>query len=480
MIRRSFAPIIAGLLVAASMPPWGWWPLAFIGLGIYARTAVHRRGSRPFSTAFIFAFSWFLPAMAWMWFLTQPGYIAAVIIFCLMHGNAAFIASQLAYDETSHRKALIVCHGLAEVLRLSFPFGGVPLATLAIGQVSGPLQSLATLGGVIGLTVATLWLAMSNRRIRVIVILGALCFIGSNFSGTHSLERQLHITTIQGGGEQGTHAIDTDPRHVFDVHLSATQTLEPNSHRDLVIWPENVINVSGSGLFIDSVEYSEIATEAKRLGVPFVVGITESSGTQHFTNAQVVISPTGEITGRYDKVRRVPFGEYMPMRNLLKSLGAPTNLVPRDARAGDSRGWLDVADTRASVAISWEIFFGGRVNEGVVDGATFIINPTNGSSYTGTILQTQQIAASRLRALEQGRWVVQVSPTGFSAFIDPQGAVHNRTGITANAITERTIDLRSGQTLYSHMGNAVYILMLLVCFAWLAHRRSRAFRGGAS
>lgn len=90
--------------------------------------------------------------------------------------------------------------------------------------------------------------------------------------------------------------------------------------------------------------------------------------------------------------------------------------------------------------------FGGRVNEGVVDGATFIINPTNGSSYTWTILQSQQIASSRLRALEQGRWVVQVSPTGFSAFVGPDGAVYDRTGITNRTISEHQISLRTGRT----------------------------------
>jgi apolipoprotein N-acyltransferase len=246
---------------------------------------------------------------------------------------------------------------------------------------------------------------------------------------------------------------------------------------DLVIWPENVIDVNS---FSSSIERTEVAAQSARLNAPFLVGITEDLDDRYFTNAQVVVNTDGSLGDRYDKVRRVPFGEYMPLRSLLKALGAPTDLVPRDARAGTSRGWLDVADTRASVAISWEVFFGGRVNEGISDGATFIINPTNGSSYTWTILQTQQIAASRLRALEQGRDVVQISPTGFSAFIDSFGVVHERTSISEQQVVERSIQLRSGRTLYSRMGNAVYIWAVLIAFAWLARRRARANRIGAS
>jgi len=461
------------------MPPWGWWPLGFVGIALYGSVALRSR-EKSFSTGFLFAAAWFLPSMAWIWFLTAPGYIVAILIFCVMHGTASFIATKLSSDDNSHRSALIVCHSLAEVLRLSFPFGGVPLATLAIGQVSGPLAALAPLMGVIGITTVTLYLALTHHRLRTICIVGLLVFVGNTWNNTHSTGRTLNLSIVQGGGEQGTHAVDTNPRDVFDVHMAATKTLQPNQERDAVIWPENAISITNQGLFFDSPELTEIAQQAKRLNVPFVVGITEDAGESQFTNAQVVVNTDGSVTGRYDKVRRVPFGEYMPLRPLLKALGAPTDLVPRDARAGDSRGWLDVADTRASVAISWEIFFGGRVNEGVADGATFIINPTNGSSYTWTILQTQQIAASRLRALEQGRDVVQISPTGFSAFIDSFGVVHERTSISEQQVVERAIQLRSGRTLYSRMGNAVYIWALLFAFAWLARRRARAIRIGAS
>jgi apolipoprotein N-acyltransferase len=170
----------------------------------------------------------------------------------------------------------------------------------------------------------------------------------------------------------------------------------------------------------------------------------------------------------------------MPLRNVLSALSDSTNLVPRDAVAGEGPGVLTIGGVRASVAISWEVFFGGRVDEGVERGATFIINPTNGSSYTGTILQTQQVASSRLRAREQGRHLVQVSPTGFSAHITNRGSVLQRTGISEAKTIIATVPLREGRTLYSHTGNAPLICLLLLVLAaamWTRRTSSTAASG---
>ena len=132
------------------------------------------------------------------------------------------------------------------------------------------------------------------------------------------------------------------------------------------------------------------------------------------------MTPDGDVTSRYDKVRRVPFGEYVPLRGLLEAFGAPVDQVRTNAVPGAGPAVLDLPDgTRPGVVISWEVFFGGRAREGVKQGGDVLLNPTNGASYTGTIVQTQQIASSRLRAIETGRWVVQAAPTGFSAFVTP-------------------------------------------------------------
>jgi len=291
----------------------------------------------------------------------------------------------------------------------------------------------------------------------------------------------LRVAIVQGGGPQGTRAIHSDPRVVIQRHLDATRAIAPGSV-DLVVWPENVIDVT---TFEGSPELGEVTAEAARIGAPFAVGITEDAPDDHFINAQVVVTPEGHVVSRYEKVHRVPFGEYMPLRGFLHALGAPTNLVPRDAVAGTGPAYIDIptrsGDVRAAIVISWEVFFGDRAAEGVDAGGTFIVNPTNGSSYTGTILQSQQIASSRLRAIENGRWVVQVSPTGFSAFVSSNGEVFDRTAVSEQKVITRTIPLKSGRTWYSTLGDAPFVLVMLLVLlgswivpgrAWLEQRRA--------
>jgi apolipoprotein N-acyltransferase len=478
------AALGAGALVALSMPPWGWWPLALVGIAIYGRlTSACSRRAR-IVRAFLFAIGWFAPALGWVWFLTAPGYPVVVLIFAAYHAAAAAIAPTGKWRWLG----LPAAHTVAEAIRFCFPFGGVPLASLAISQVAGPLGRFAPWGGAVLITFVTLYLGtvFSNgvrpwgppaRHIRQMGIGLAVFFVAGTLAifvpdGTSLTGKSIEVAFVQGGGPQGTRAINTSSRTVVERHLAATATIEPGP--DLVVWPENVIDVAS---FADSVELKEIAAEAARIGAPFLVGITEEvpSGDA-FLNAQVTVLPDGSVASRYEKVRRVPYGEYIPLRGLLKSLGAPVDQVPRDAEAGVGPAYLDTPVGRVAVVISWEVFFGGRARDGTSQGGQLLINPTNGSSYTGSILQSQQVASSRLRALETGRWVVQVSPTGFSAFVSPIGEVFQRTGQTERAVRRQTVELRQGRTLYNRIGDIPWValagLTLLATIA-LSRRQPR-------
>ena len=469
---RYFAALGSGAFVAFSLPPWGWWPLAFIGIAIFARitTSGITRKRTQFLLGTIFAFGWFAPGMCWMWFLTPPGYVIAVILFAAFHGVASVVGSRSMYPLV----ALPLAHALAETFRFSFPFGGVPLASLAISQSASPLVGIVRIGGPLLLTFCVLQIGFALSQLVVapkmkhLAVFGAIValvvcagIVAPNGSDTGETRT---IAAVQGGGPQGTLAINTNPRDVVERHLAATRAIT-STNLDMVIWPENVIDVAD---FYDSVERTEIAEQAARLNAPFVVGITEDMNARYFTNAQIVVNEDGTLGDRYDKVRRVPFGEFVPLRGLLETLGAPVDRIPRDALAGSDIAQLQVDDTTVGVVISWEVFFSGRANEGVEAGGSLLVNPTNGSSYTGTILQTQQIASSRLRAIENGRWLVQVSPTGFSAFISPTGEVFNRTGVSEQRVLERTINLRSGRTLYSNLGDLPFIVLMVAVLGSLA------------
>ena len=475
-----------GALVALSLPPWGWWPLAFVGIAILDRMVANRPARSRFFRTWLFGLAWLAPGMGWMWYLSAPGYVVAVASYAGYLGLAAAIAPGGRW----RRLALPAALTIAESIRFMFPFGGVPLASLGISQAYAPLSQTARLGGVIlitwltfmaGCALSAAWERSWRQAIALAAVPVGLIAIGLVAPSGHDDGRTITIAIVQGGGPQGTHAADTDARIVFDRHIAATNTIDRPV--DLVVWPENIIDV-GDISFAGSDERAAVAAEAARLNAPFAVGVTEDEGNR-FTNAQVLVLPDGQLAGRYDKVRRVPFGEYMPLRGLLKALGAPTDLVPRDALPGTKPAVLDLPNgDRLGVMISWEVFFGGRARDGVSHGASLLLNPTNGSSYTGTILQTQQIASSRLRALENGRWVAQVAPTGFSAFVTPSGRVLDRTGISEQAVRYHTVQLRGGRTIYSRIGEkpvvAAAIVVLVVGLLLARRDRRRAARLGTA
>jgi apolipoprotein N-acyltransferase len=120
------------------------------------------------------------------------------------------------------------------------------------------------------------------------------------------------------------------------------------------------------------------------------------------------------------------------------------------------------------------VFFGSRGRDAVTSGGEIIINPTNGASYTWTIVQSQQVASSKLRAVETGRWVIQVAPTGFSATVDPSGNVLERSDISEQIVLYSAPMRRSGTTVYTRIGDAPFAIaaLLLVIIPMMLTRRS--------
>jgi apolipoprotein N-acyltransferase len=369
-----------------------------------------------------------------------------------------------------------------ELVRWQWPFGGVPLSNFAVSQVSGPLAPVLRVGGsllLVFIAAATaMAIAATIRRDRMALVPAALVVVamaiglvaprGSSFD-------TIDVALVQGGGPQGTRADETDPRDVIERHLAASELIE--TPVDLVLWPEDVVDVDQ---LAGSQENRELSELADSLDATLVVGIIEDDGPDTFRNAAIVYSPEGEIVDRYEKVERVPFGEWVPFRPLLEAVAGDA-LPERDAAIGDGPAIVETEVGTFGVAISWEIFFGARARDAIGNGGEILLNPTNGSSFEGTLVQTQQIASSRIRAIETGRWVVQAAPTGFTAVISPDGDVLQRTAVSEQAVLHATVERRSGLTLANRLGVWPPTLLAAVTLGWAWRERlTRPFRSRRS
>jgi apolipoprotein N-acyltransferase len=472
-LRAILRAVIAGLCLAASVPPWGWWPLAFLGIAMWDRLLRNAKPRARIVRSVVFAAAWFTPSMLWMADLTAPGYLIAIVVFSLYVGVAGLAVPGRSSSPWIRWLALPAAFTLAEAARCTFPFGGVPLATTAMGQASAPLGQIARVLCAVGVTfaVAVIGVALSaawERRhiIAAAAFAGVLTlWLAAIVAPTGHDIRTINAAIVQGGGPQGTRATETDPRDVFDRHIEATSLV--TTPVDLVVWPENVVAVDAP--IATARENAELSALAKDLNTTLVAGITEVLDSSSFANASIAYLPDGSTGERYDKVRRVPFGEYVPLRWLIESVaGSNTGIPAREARAGTEPAIVRTPAGDLAIAISWEIFFTNRGRDGVLQGGQILLNPTNGSSYWLTQVQTQQVASSQLRAIETGRWVLQAAPTGFSAIVKPSGEVVERTSISEQSVLQQDVMLRSGDTIATVIGPmpVIWLSAILLALSW--------------
>jgi len=468
--------VLAGLLLAGSRPPWGFWPVSFGGMALWVELLTGAGYWRRAGLSAVVSVSWMGPATIWMVDLTPVGWPLAVLGFAAMHA----VAGALVPPDGRRHTAFPAAFALAELLRWTWPFGGVPLATMAMAQVSGPLAPAARIGGPLllaaltavgGVTLAAILAARLRPAavgmgVLLVAWLAAVAAPGSepiDVDGAPDDDALITVAAVQGGGPQNTRADVCEQRAVFERHLDTTRR-QVSAPVDLVVWPEDVVHPSPDNavtparcdqpLLTGSEARAALSDLARDLDTVLIVGFFERTADREANrNYAAVYDSSGVPVDTYDKVQLVPFGEYVPLRATAERFS--DELPARDVRAGasDEPAVLDTPLGPLGVAISWEIFFDHRARSAVGGGGgRVLLNPTNGSSYWLTVVQTQQIASSRLRAIETDRWVVQAAPTGFSAVITPEGDVIERTGISESRVIRTTVELRHGDTLAVRLG----------------------------
>lgn len=464
--------MIGALAMLASFTlPGAWWA-AIIAVGVLSATTWH--ATARFSTAMgaVAGALFFGGLLHWMTVVGWDAWLGLTLL------NAAWWAVMFPVIGLVQRFAawpLLVpaVWVLQETLRSLVPLGGFPWGLLAYSQPDGPFASVAAfagssavayavalLGGLLAFAGKQAWIrhwrqfAATAAAITAIVVslLGSALLVDpwSSRAGV------LRVAVVQ-GGTAGTGLSVTDERRaVLANHVRQTLTLADRLRSsgdsvDLVVWPESSTDIDP---FRDREARADIAAAVASVGAPTLVGaVTRSAADATMAaNTGILWDPVTGPGQTYVKRHPVPFGEYVPFRSVLGPLASRFALVPRDFEAGTTPGLFTVAGTPVGEVICFEIAFDGLVRDLVDVGAQVLVVQTNNATYSGTRQPEQQLAISRLRAIEYGRFVVIAATSGISAVIAPDGSVQQSVGDAAAGVMIADVEALTGRSPGSRWG----------------------------
>jgi apolipoprotein N-acyltransferase len=508
--------LLAGLLLVVGHPPVGLgaagWvavaPLVALGRGLSGAPLRARVGWGLLAGVVAFGplLTWLVPFGVAAYGLLVLVQAAAVAVFVLVVG---------ALEGAPWRAPATVAAWVAvEWARSRFPLGGFPWGTLAATQVDVPLglRVARTLGegGVVAVLAATgvgfeaaVRGALAARRrgegaealfagIRtpLLAVLGAMTaavLLGG--AAPPASGRTVEVGIAQAGDTRATSAagvtrLDTDRIvRVAELALEATRPFAADPP-DLVVWPENALDAdvrSDRGDVVAGVLAQAVALvdPAPLLAGEYAAG--PRPRTLRNRSTVYTAGDGGPVPGvvegaSYVKRQPVPFGEYVPARDLLGWIPA-LRQIPDDTVPGDAAQVIDVAGARVGTVICFENAFAHLVQDQVRAGADVLVVSTNNSSFGDTQMSAQHLAISRLRAVETGRWVVHAGLSGLSAFIDPEGRVHDVTQLFTPASPRREVPLVDATTPATAVGEGVPVAAAaltaaaLLAQAFLAYRR---------
>jgi apolipoprotein N-acyltransferase len=508
-----------GLLLAASYPPYDLPWLAPPALALLTLSWHGVRARRGLWLGYLAGVAFLLWHVAWIRVIGDDAWVLLAAAFAL--GPALVGAGVAATSRLRLWPVAVPCLWVAsEAVYNRAPLGGFPWGDLAFGQTSSTLTPYAALAGgpavtfavsLIGALLAFAWLERRRPRPVVLSLLGvAVVATGGGLvplpveGETQGGPATVTAAVVQGNVPgAGMDAFGDTRALVLDNHVRETKALAAQVRAgtapapDLVVWPENSSDLDP---YQNPDARDAIQSAADAIGVPVLVGavVVAPDDPTRLWNMGIVwqpaTSPTPGPTTYYVKQHPVPFGEWVPMRGVLSRFIERFQRVPRDFAAGDATGVMQVGPARLGDLICFEVAYSQLVRDTVVgtgvpaplegQGARILAVQTNNATYGYTGQPEQQLAMSRLRAVEHGRAVLVAATSGISAIIAPDGSLMASLPEFTPGSLVRTVPLRDTLTIADQVGAWPELLVVLAALGLLVaagvRRRASGSLGSAS
>jgi len=265
---------------------------------------------------------------------------------------------------------------------------------------------------------------MMNLSLAILILTVALAFGNYRISMFKGSGRSLNIAIVQANISQDVKLDYTYAYRIVSAHeMMSRDSL--SSKPDIVIWPETAVTTY---LFDAHDILSRVKDLVAASRTAYLIG-TSYRDHDKIYNSVVAFSRNGEICGRYDKQRLVPFGEYLPIRPLFYRLLQENPLFAQDYNSNSDPKIIDLGNVKVGAVICFESTFPYLVRDKVRKGAQFILVATNDAWFFDSAALYQHLQAAQVRAVENKMYVVQAANTGISAIIDPLGRIVKRSDV---------------------------------------------------
>jgi apolipoprotein N-acyltransferase len=461
--------VVGGFLSSLAMPREDIWPLIFVsvamilvsirGLRFWPATGIGFFGGLAFYMSQVEWLSLYLGPVPWIALSVMEA-----LIFAVGAGAIGIVwRSAKKLRKSFYRNALIALiiatmWTAKEWVAINLPYGGFPWSRVAQALSESFLSQLVFFVGISGLTFVSVFMTV----VALLAIESGVKAIRSNLLGlaasvvaiatawlfvvpTSAESGELTVAAVQGNANAGLFA-NAERGTFLKNHLEATALLVSHPLKDeidFIVWPENASDLNPQENMLALIQIQEVVSTYQ---VPIILGaITESDGAVF--NSSLYFDVEGSQIDQYDKKRPVPFAEYVPDRQFWNQLAPDLiGLVSRDYAFGTRDGIFELDGNQLGVLICFEVAIDDIGRELVAGGAQIILSQTNNADFGRSDETFQQAALARLRAIETGRTVVNISTVGVSRIFLPDGEIISELPIFEPGVMVEKVPLRSSIT----------------------------------
>jgi len=485
--------LAAGALTTLSLAPFDFWPLALLSIALLYLGLGEATPKQAAQRGWCYGFGLFASGVSWVYVsihdfgaaspalagLLTLGFVAGLALFFALLGWLWARLLRNRHTPLGDALAFAALWLALDALR-GWILTGFPWLYSGYSQLDGPLAGLAPIGGiwlltfVIALSAALLvalprLLADKRRLVAGIVLLIAPWLAGLALQGhawTTAKGEALSVAAVQGNVEQ---SMKWDPKKLEMQLLLYRDMTFRSRPAQLIVWPETAVPIlkeHAEGYLSMMAGFAEQRDAALITGVP--VRQPNADGELRYYNG---LTTAGDGAGVYLKQKLVPFGEYVPLQDLLRGLIAFFDLPMSDfARGEPGQPLLQAKGLQIAPYICYEVVY-PEFAAGLAAQSDLLLTVSNDAWFGRSIGPLQHLQMAQMRALEAGRWMIRATNNGITVLIDPQGRITEQIPQFEQAVLYGEVTPMQGLTPYLRWRSWPLIAICTLLLGWALLRR---------